>query len=195
MRSARPCPRWRRIGDFAADRRGVSAVEFALILPILLILFFGTAEITQGVTVYRKVTITARSLADLIARTTTITNSDMSDIFKAATSVVAPFDASNLQIVVSSVAIDANGNATIAWSDAQNATPHAKNSGVTLPSGLNVPNRSLIWAEVKYTYTPAVLVSIPLGGGQSFVISGPKNLSDQIYMSPRLSDSVTRAAS
>lgn len=194
MRFAKPELRW-RIGDFVADRRGVSAVEFALILPILLILFFGTAEITQGVTIYRKVTVTARSLADLVARTTTVTNNDMSDIFKAATSVVAPFDASSLQIVVSSVAIDANGNATIAWSDAQNATPHAKNSNVALPSGLNVPNRSLIWAEVKYTYTPAVLVSIPLGGGQSFVISGPKNLSDQIYMSPRLSDSVTRAAS
>lgn len=184
-----------RLKRLVADRSGASAIEFALVLPILLVLFFGTAELTQGVTIYRKVTIVARSLADLVSRTTTVTNADKDDIFKAATAVVAPFDASKLKIVVSSIAIDAQGAAKIAWSDAQNATPRAKNATVALPPGLTVPNRSLIWAEVEYTYTPPVQISIPQYGAPPFVISGPKSLKDDIYMSPRLSDSVIRQTS
>ena len=56
---------------------------------------------------------------------------------------------------------------------------------MTLPAALNVPNTTLIWSEVSYSYKPTI----------GYVITGTLNLSDQIYMRPRLSDTVTRVNS
>jgi Flp pilus assembly protein TadG len=80
------------------------------------------------------------------------------------------------------VKIDANGKATVDWSDALNGAARAKGSTVTLPAALNVANSSLIWSEVQYTYKPVV----------GYVVSGTLTLKDQIYMRPRLSDTVVR---
>ena len=56
-------------------------------------------------------------------------------------------------------------------------------STVTLPTALNVASSSLIWAESQYAYTPTI----------GYVITGTKNLTDQIYMRPRLSTCVLRS--
>ena len=81
---------------------------------------------------------------------------------------------------MSSVVIDANGKATIDWSKTLNGTARAAGSTVTLPPALVVPNSSLIWSEVQYTYKPVI----------GYVVSGTLTLKDQIYMRPRLSDKV-----
>jgi Flp pilus assembly protein TadG len=96
--------------------------------------------------------------------------------------VMAPFPISNLKLTVSSVIIDANGKATVDWSDTLNGTARAKGSTVTLPAALNVASTSLIWSEVQYTYKPVV----------GYVVAGTLTLKDQIYMRPRLSDTVAR---
>ncbi len=83
---------------------------------------------------------------------------------------------------MSSVRIDATGKATIDWSDTLNGTARSKGSTVTLPAALNVANSYLIWSEVQYSYKPVI----------GYVVSGTLTLKDQIYMRPRLSDSVTR---
>ena len=83
---------------------------------------------------------------------------------------------------MSSVRIDATGKATIDWSDTLNGTARSKGSTVTLPAALIVANSYLIWSEVQYSYKPVI----------GYVVSGTLTLKDQIYMRPRLSDSVTR---
>ena len=79
----------RRLGRLADDERGVSAVEFAMLLPLMLTLYLGTVEISQGIDADRKVTITARSVADLVAQTSSINNSDMTNALNAASAVMA----------------------------------------------------------------------------------------------------------
>ena len=86
---------------------------------------------------------------------------------------------------MSSVTIDAQGKATIAWSDTLNGTARAKGSTVTLPAALAIPNSSLIWSEVQYTYKPVI----------GYVVTGTLTLKDQIYMRPRMSDTVARTTS
>ena len=96
--------------------------------------------------------------------------------------MIAPYDTSKLKVTVSAVTIDSSGVAKIAWSDTLNGTRRAVGATVTLPAALNVANTTLIWSEVAYSYTPTI----------GYVITGTLNLSDQIYMRPRLSDTVTR---
>jgi len=164
------------------DKRGISAVEFAMLLPLMVTLYLGGVEVSQAVAIDRKVTLTARSLGDLVAQATTVTNSDMTNILNATAAIIVPYQDSKLKIVVSSVAIDAQGVAKVAWSDTKNGTARAVGSTVTLPAALNTASTTLIWAESQYLYTPTI----------GYVITGSMTLKDQIYMRPRLSDAVTR---
>jgi Flp pilus assembly protein TadG len=172
----------RRLGRLADDERGVSAVEFAMLLPLMLTLYLGTVEISQGIAADRKVTLTARTVADLVSQVSSVNNADMTNSLSAAAAVMAPFSTTKLMVTVTSVSIDAGGTATVVWSDALNGSPRAVGSTVTVPTALNVPNSSLIWSEVRYAYTPTI----------GYVVSGTLNLKDQIYMRPRLSDKVDR---
>jgi Flp pilus assembly protein TadG len=175
----------RRFGGFADDRRGVSAVEFALILPLMVSLYLGAVELSQGIGADRKVTLTARTIADLVSQVSSVAPSDITNSLNASSAVMAPFPVSNLKVTVSSVAIDANSKVTVSWSCTLNGTARSKGSTVTLPSALIVPSTSLIFSEVQYAYKPVI----------GYVISGTLNLKDQIYMRPRLSDSVTGPSS
>jgi Flp pilus assembly protein TadG len=109
----------------------------------------------------------------------------MSNMLNAALAVIAPYDPTKLKVTVSLVKIDSNGAATVAWSDTLNGTKRATGSTVSLPAALNVPSTSLVWSEVSFTYKPTI----------GYVITGTLNLSDQIYMRPRLSDDIKRVNS
>jgi Flp pilus assembly protein TadG len=170
-----------RLARLCGDQRGVSSVEFAVLLPLMLTLYLGAVEISQAVGVDRKVTLTSRTLADLASQVSSISSSDMSNILAASSSVIAPYDSSKLQVTVSEVTIDSNSKATITWSCTLGGTAHAVGSSVTLPAALNVASTSLIWGEASYSYKPAI----------GYVVTGTLNLKDQIYMRPRLSDSVS----
>jgi Flp pilus assembly protein TadG len=181
-----PFSRWSQsFVRFAQDRRGVSAVEFAMLLPLLITLYLGSVEISQGVGIDRKVTLTSRTLGDLASQVSSINNADMTNLLNAASSVLTPYDVSKLKVTVSAVTIDANGVAKIAWSDTKNGTARSVGTTVTVPTALNVASTTLIWSEATYDYTPAI----------GYVITGTLTLKDQIYMRPRLSDSVQRVNS
>jgi Flp pilus assembly protein TadG len=174
-----------RLVSFARDHRGISAVEFAMLLPLMVTMYLGVTEVSRGVAIDRKVTLTTRTMADLASRVTSINNTDMSSLLNASSAVIAPYQPSPLKIVLSAVSIDANGVAKVAWSDALNSTARSVGSTVTLPSVLNVANTQLIWSEVSYNYNPTF----------GYVLTGNINLSDQIYMRPRLSDAISRVNS
>jgi Flp pilus assembly protein TadG len=175
----------RKLGRLIPDERGVTAVEFAVLLPFMLTLYLGGVEASQAVAMDRKVTMTVRAVADLAAQVTSISNGDMTNILNAAAAVVQPYSSSLLTVKVSSVSVNSQGVATVVWSDAYNTTARTAGSTVTLPAALNVASTTVIWGEVSYAYTPTI----------GYVLTGTFNLSDQIYMRPRLSTCVTRVTS
>lgn len=165
----------------AAQTHGGSAVEFAIILPFMLLVFLGTYDLCNGIAADRKVTITARTLSDLIAQATQVKTSDVTNSFTAASYVMMPFSGAPVQ-TVSEVKIDATTTptkATIQWSRSTNGTGRPTNQSVTVPSGLVVSGQVtyLIWSEVSYTYQPFV----------SYVFKSAFSLSDQFYARPRQS--------
>lgn len=183
MSAARKLPR----GCLQAwkDRRGVAAVEFAFILPILIVLYFGAIEISNAVMADRKLTNLTSTVADLVSQTKTVDDAELQDIFTSASAILVPYPTDGLTIVLSSVVIDADGNATVDWSEAgpHGGTARATGSSMALPNGLAVPNTSLIVAEVTYVYT-SILEKL-IGEGIT--------LSDTFYLRPRVTDRVTKA--
>jgi Flp pilus assembly protein TadG len=159
---------------FRRDRRGVSAVEFAFIAPVMIGLYLGCAEISDGVAADRKVSLTAGALANLTSQVTTITAADMTNILDASSAIIAPYAAAKLKMTVTCLSIDANKNAKVKWSVTRNGT--VESGTLTIPPALNVANTQLIYSEVSYAYTPIV----------GYTISGTLTLSDHMYMSPRI---------
>ena len=80
--------------------------------------------------------------------------------------------------------IDANGIATIAWSDTQER--HRARHRLDRDAAGRAQHRQHVadLGEAQYAYTPTI----------GYVITGTLTLKDQIYMRPRLSDTVTRTA-
>ena len=187
---------------FAEDRRGVSAVEFALLLPLMVTVYFGTVQLSQGIGIYGKVSSVSSTVANLATQFSTIANADMSNILAASSTIVAPYATNVLAVTVSGVTIDKNGKATIAWSDTVGGAARPVGQVIPLcgiqttlciPSALAVASTFLVWGESQYAYTPPIGAAIM--GVISLPISGTITLKDQIFMSPRISSTITRVNS
>ena len=160
--------------SFKRDRDGASAIEFAILAPLLITLYLGCVEITDGIAADRKVTLTAGALANLTSQSQTITVDGMTNILNASAAVIKPYSVGNLAATITCLKIDADGVAKVKWSATLNGTARADGSTVTFPSAdLAVPNSYLVWSEVNYNYTPVV----------GYTISGTLPLSDQMFMS------------
>lgn len=168
----------RRLRKLKLDRKGMAATEFALLVPLMLVVFVGVTEVGQAIAISRKVTITVRTITDLVTQYTALSSSDMTNLLNAAAQVMAPYSASNVNVIVSEITIDGNSNAKIVWSTALSGSGYATGP-ITVPSAFLQPNTTLIWGQTSYTYTPV------LGAG----IIGATQLTDQLYMNPRLCSS------
>jgi Flp pilus assembly protein TadG len=166
--------KWHRARRMAAalvkDRRGVAAIEFAMIVPIMLVLFFGTVEFSSGVAVDRKVTLIARTLSDLTSQSVaTVTDGYLQNVFTASISIMYPYVATPTNATLSEIYVSSTNVATIQWSKSATIQTGATQATLTtssrhyndnvtsiVPTQLLVPKTYLILSEVSYLYTPTI---------------------------------------
>ncbi len=165
------------------DRRGVAAIEFAMIVPIMLVMFFGVVEFTSAIAVDRKVTLMARTLSDLTSQSNTVGDSDMANFFAASNGIMTPYDSAPVKATITELYVDPTTHrARVRWSRAFQggaAQPaHQVGDVVSIPSALAIDGTYLIFSEVKYLYTPAVGYVMAKAG---------ITLSDVAYTRPRQS--------
>jgi Flp pilus assembly protein TadG len=174
---------WRRL---RGDRRGVSAVEFALLAPALIACYFGLAEMCGALLAERKASHIAFAIGDLVAQATTIHDSDMTDIWTVSTTLIAPMPTTTLNMRVTSIVADANDKTTIAWTNSQGTWSPviAAGQAITVPSGVVAANGSIIKSEASYTYSSPVSDFIP----------APLTFNQVFYLAPRESTSVARVS-
>jgi Flp pilus assembly protein TadG len=176
----RPSPR-----SVFGDKKGVAAIEFAVIVPVLVLLYLGSVELVQGILLDRQVTLTTNTVANIVTQYTTISAStQIPDILNAAVQIFAPSPSTAATVVVSCITISSAGKAIVTWSQALNGTARATGQVVTVPVALDVPNTTLIFSETTYAYTPLI----------DFMRFGTLNLYAAIYMSPRASTTINLVA-
>jgi len=183
----------RSIPDLIGDRSAVAAIEFALIVPIMLVMFFGTVELSSGVAVDRKVTLVARTLSDLTSQSTSVADADATNFFTASCKILTPYAPTPTQAKISELYVDPTTlQARVQWSKSATfdsscnvtlASGHAVSSTIPIPSQLAVAGPAgagtyLIFSEVSYLYTPTVGYVMGHAG---------VNLSDVAYTRPRQS--------
>ncbi len=193
-------PYFRTLGRRAIrDSQGVAAVEFALIAPLMIMLFVGLAQLSSAIIASRHTSHASSSLGDLVSQCQNISDSDLTNIFAAASDILAPLPVTTTilnQRVSSIEVVDANGTTQSQWSQscggAPSGTPSActastvlapysQKQAVTLPANL-VSNQgdSVIMSETKYTY------NFPLK-----IMNNLFTFDDLAYFKPRKSTLVT----
>ena len=167
---------WSLLGALKRNRQGIAAVEFALTLPVVLLLYFGSVEFSQAVAVKRITVLSASTVANLVTQYSTISAANtMPDILNAASAVLAPYPVANATVRVSCITIDGAGNATVLWSKSLNGTALATGSQLVLPAAFATPNTSVIFGEATYTLRSVV----------DYLQFGAFNLTSSVYMFPR----------
>ncbi len=170
--------------DLQSCTSGLAATEFALLLPVLVILFFGLVEASNAMTVNRKVAISSNTLADLAAQSDELRISEMDDLFEGVMTIVEPNDPTGLQLTLVSVILDDDDDPIVHWSrDHTGATPYAQGASYTNLSDDDVVSDigSIIVVEMTYTYTPSLT---------GHFISSPIVFNRQSIRWPRLTNRV-----
>jgi Flp pilus assembly protein TadG len=168
------------VGRFQKHESGAVLVEFAIVLPILIVLFLGLAEFTEAFSVNRKLAGTAGAVADLVAQEPSVDEAYLADVSSLSQELMKPHDTGPLQLVIVSVVADSNNNTTVDWSYPSGA--YAAGGAYVLPDNtLTTPNSSLIIAEASYDFTPTI---------GHFL--GTFEMTEAAYFRPRLAQKVTK---
>jgi len=133
--------------SLAADRRGIAAVEFALVVPVVIVVYLAGFEVMEAATVYRKLTDTTVQIANVTAQYTTMGATDVANVMGASSQIMTPYSTSNLTIVLSEVTTDNTGAGKVTWSQTYPQGGTALSGTVTMPSGFQTPNTSYILVQ------------------------------------------------
>jgi len=169
----------RSVQDLFGDCRGVAAIEFAMVVPVMLILFFGTDEFASGIAVNRKVTLMARTLSDLTSQNISVTDTQLTNISNASTAIMTPYSATPVRSTVTELYVDPSTLvARVQWS--KGSAARTAGSTVAIPTALQVGGTYLIYSEVSYAFVPTV----------GYVLKNSITLSDFTFTRPRQSTCV-----
>lgn len=161
------------------DERGAAAVEFALILPFLVFMHLAVVEFVQAWQVRTRVGHVAASLADVTSQSRTVSDADLTDILLAGDAMMRPYPTAPLGERITSLTANAQGVVEMKWTVSRN---FASEPTPKLPANFLAPNDSIIVAEAKYAYRPAISVVVP----EQFT------LRHTAYVRPRVSTSVEK---
>ncbi len=188
-----------RFARFRWAERGVVAVEFALILPAMLTIWFGMIVAADAVNADRRASVLSRTLSDLASQYAAVSQSDLDAIFGAARAVLWPVAPTGLGMRLSSIDFDGAGNAWLDWSGVP-SDPTMRGTFAALsrctrlsdvPPGLSVPRTSVIRAEVNLKYTPSLASQLVDDLFSNSFLAGKTATRSSLYMRPRQVTKVT----
>lgn len=178
-------PRKLGLRSLMRNEDGVSAVEFAFIAPLMVLIFFGCIELSFMMRADRRVTSTAANLGDLTSRLASVTDDDMRELYNAAAVMMQPYQASDTRMRITSIVDNGDGKKRVAWSDGHKLEPRVVNSEVNVPVGIVPSPGSVILTEVEYDYK----------SGVSLVIDTEITMTDTFYLRPRRVSKIERIRS
>lgn len=180
-----------QLAVFSGNARGLAAIEFALILPLMLATLFGVVGATSAISIDRKVTLIARTLSDLTSQGPNVNDStDIPNFFNIGRAMLVPYQTTQnpfsggpLRMTITEIYIDPQtGAARVQWSRGDSARSVG---GVvaSMPAdligrdaaGKIIKDQYFILSEVSYAYAPAILPGV-----------ASVSLSESTYTRPRV---------
>lgn len=186
-----------KVERFRRDRRGVAAIEFAFIVPVLLVMYFITMEASQAIETSKKVSRIGSMVADLVTQQQTVLKADLDAMMQIGTSTLQPYNRSLPTIIITGIQItdEATPRVLVAWSRKLVGTTYsvdaAKNTITTVPSTLRIRNTFLVRVESDLGYKPIITWSA--SDSQTLGLTSVFNnisMSETYYLRPRRSPTI-----
>lgn len=140
------------------SQAGVAAVEFAFLAPVLLLLYLGSVDLSQGIDADRKLTYLTHTVGDLTSQMSgEVTADDLEALLALGDTILRPFDASRVSIKITVANVNQNGSYTLHEPVVRQGSSSCSNP-ITLPQTMIdlARGRSIIATEGCYDYTPVV---------------------------------------
>jgi len=172
------------------DNSGNGLIEFALGLPIMLAIYFGSLNVSDAIVLQRKVVTATRALADLTTQGSSFTTLTLDNsVFSGAEMVLSPYSLANANMYVTEIYTDNTGKSTVQWSEqdingtvGQNTqSGYSNGSTITVWNNVAIKNTYQIVANIQYNYTPMI--------ANQYI--GPFPIATTIAMGPRASSSIS----
>ena len=176
------------ISRFRKDCEGVAALEFALIAPIMIMLFVGTLEVSAAVSVNRKVSRISSVVGDLVTQSAELDGTDISNIMNVSSDIMNPYG-NDVKIRISGIDIT-GGTASVVWSCNQSWNSAEIGSSYQVPANIKTDGTFLVAALVQTVYQPMVgWARYSASAGLSFENTSV-TMEEEIFLRPRIGSSV-----
>lgn len=182
------------VDKFCKETKGVAAVEFAFLAPLMLLMYLGTLEVSNAVSANRKLSRSAYTVGDLITQFTSsnscMTKLQMNKIVAISDKIMYPYT-HNMEITLTGISI-ASGANKVEWSEAYNgALTHAKGTVYpTLPSEISTSDGFIVAAKIKMNYKPFFgFTEFSSDGDLSFDASAIP-MQEELFLRPRILDTL-----
>ena len=188
-----------RARRFGRDRRGVAAIEFAFIAPVLLIMYFITMEASQAIETSKKVSRIGSMVADLVTQQQTVVKANLEAIMKIGSTTLLPYNRSNPKIIITAIQMsdEASPTVKVVWSRKLVGTTYsvdaAAGSTTTVPATLKIRNTFVVRVESDLGYIPVIAWSATDEKAKSFGLLSTFsniNMSETYYLRPRRSPTI-----
>lgn len=196
------CGLMARLRRLLGDKRGVAAVEFAFIAPLLLSLYFMTMEVSQGIETNKKVGRIGSMVADLITQNQEISRTELEAVMEIGGAIVQPYNRSlpSVRVVAIRITDEENPKARVAWSrkmvGGTFSSVVANDTVVDIPDKLKIRNTFLIQVTGELNYRPVIAWTANgvshedqklLGLGAAF---DNIEMAETYYLRPRMSPEI-----
>ena len=151
-----------QLGRLRRDTRGVAAIEFAFVVPVLLGVYFMTMEVSQGIEANKKTGRIASMVADLVTQQQRVVKSEVDAIMRIGEAVIQPYNRTVPSIYVTAIEVtdEATPKVVVAWSRklvGGTASKHLNaGTSTTVPDKLKVAGTFLIRVETSLDYKPVL---------------------------------------
>ncbi|MDX2308902.1 MAG: TadE/TadG family type IV pilus assembly protein [Hyphomicrobium sp.] len=158
----------RLTGSLHRDRRGVAAVEFGIIAPVLLVMLVGVVEVTRAVSIDRRFGQVTSMVADLVAREENMTAANLNAIYGIVEHIMGVWGTSGLKLQIIPVkANPTNKDIRLVYARTTNRPSYGGASQLAycasytkLDADMLAAGTSVIVVEAEYTYKPLLIDSI-----------------------------------
>lgn len=180
---------------FLSDRRGVAAIEFAFIAPVLLVLYMMTMEIAQAIDTNKKVSRVASMVADLVTQQLDTTKADLNAIMTIGDSMLRPYNRTQPAIEIEAIQIDGSKTPKIVWSRklVAGATSAGRAAGtvVTVPEKLKIADTFIVNVKTSLSYAP-VIAWVTYSKTEAWTSSQVAlAMGEEYYLRPRRAATIT----
>lgn len=171
---------------FIVENKGIAAIEFALIAPIMIAFYFGVTEISMAISADREVAHTASVAGDLATQVSQLDGDGVEDIMTASLAIlgISSSEIKDVTVELSSYIVDPNNNSINLIGYARMGDEISTGGPATfdpsvIKTDLLTASSGLVVARVNFKYSPL-----------TFTFMDNTTLHETFYLKPRKSISV-----